>query len=238
MRLRMSVALVAGLVILAAQAGWAGSATMPSVRALEQAYADHLLAHRPDRGSREGVKSAAARLLPVTVASLERDLAWLNRFRARCALVDPARLTPVERVRFDSLLVRSSRQQAESQAEGPLRRDPLAYRMLTDQAVLEVITAPHVGECERVRRATQRLRMLPEVLRAAAINLRAVPHEDARVQQGVQDAIRVLRAEVIAAAAACRDPRRRADFVEADSAAIRAYEVYPRWLHDAPERAR
>jgi len=211
---------------------------MPSIRALERDYAQHLLLHRPDRGSRQGVKGAAARLVPVTESSLEADLAWLSRFRARCARVDPARIAPSDRARFDSLLVRVAQQQEESAPEGPLRRDPLAYRALTDQAVLEAITAPRVGECERVRRATQRLRMLPEVLRAAAINLRAVPHEDARVKQGVDDAIRVLRAEVIAAASACRDPRRTADLVEADSAAIRAFEVFPRWLHEPPVRAR
>ena len=238
MRLRTSAALVACFVVLAARSGLADSSSMPSVRALERAYAEHLLAHRPDRGSRQGVKGAAARLVPVTESSLERDLAWLSRFRARCALVDPARIAPNDRARFDSLLVRVARQQEESAPQGPLRRDALAYRALTDQEVLEVITAPRVGECERVRRATQRLRMLPEVLRAAAINLRAMPQDDARVQLGVDDAIRVLRAEVIAAAAACRDSRRAADLVEADSAAIRAYKVFPRWLHDAPGPAR
>ncbi len=238
MHLRLSAALVAGLIVLAARSGLADSSTMPSIRALERSYAEHLLVHRPDRGSRAGVKGAATRLVPVTESSLERDVAWLSGFRDRCALVDPARIAPRDRARFDSLLVRVARQQEESAPQGPLRRDALAYRMLTDQAVLEVITAPRVGECERVRRATLRLRMLPEVLRAAAINLRAMPQEDARVQRGVDDAIRVLRAEVIAAAAACRDARRAADLVEADSAAIRAYEVFPRWLRDVPGPAR
>ena len=234
MHLRTSVALVAGFVVLAARTGLADSSTMPSIHSLERDYAAHLLVHRPDRGSREGVKGAAARLVPVTESSLERDLAWLSRFRARCGLVDPARISPGDRTRLDSLLVRVTRQQEESAPQGPLRRDALAYRTLTDQAVLEAITAPHVGECERVRRATQRLRMLPEVLRAAAINLRAIPQDDARLQRGVDEAIRVLRAEVITSAAACHDSRRAADLVQADSAAIRAYEVFPRWLHDTP----
>lgn len=238
MHLRMSAALVAGFVVLAARSGLADSSTMPSIRALERGYAEYLLVHRPDRGSREGVRGAAARLVPVTESSLERDLAWLSRFRARCALVDSARIAPSDRVRLGSLLMRVARQQEESAPQGPLRRDALAYRVLTDQAVLEVITTPRVGECERVRRATLRLHMLPEVLRAAAINLRAMPQDDARVQRGVDDAIRVLRAEVIAAAVACHDPRRRADLVEADSAAIRAYQVFPRWLRDAPGPAR
>lgn len=234
MRLRTSAALVVSLLMLGAATASAGAAAPPSVTALERDYARHTLASRPDRASREGVKGAARRLVPVTESSLARDLEWLKHFRARCDSVGRSNLLPTSRARLDTLFERTARQFDESRPDGPLRRDPMAYRALTDQAVLQVITEPNVGECERVRRATQRLRMLPEVLRAAAINLRGAPRDDARVQQGVEEAVRTLRVEVTAAAAACRDARRTADFVEADSAAIRAFKTFPGWLHDVP----
>ncbi len=238
MRLGMSAALAASLFLLGPVTASGDGVASPSIAALQRAYAEHLLVSRPDRGSREGVKGAAARLVPVTEASLEQDLVWLEAFRAKCERVDRSKLPSAARASLDTLRARATRQWDESRPDGPLRRDPLAYRALTDRAVLESITAAHVGACERVRRATQRLRMLPEMLRAAAINLRDAPRDDARVRRGVEEAVRTLRMEVTAAAAACRDARRTADFVEADSAAIRAFQIFPGWLSDTPEPLR
>ncbi|MEO5988885.1 MAG: DUF885 family protein [Candidatus Eisenbacteria bacterium] len=232
----MSAAIWACLICLGPVSASARASAPTSIAALDRAYAEHLLVSRPDRGSREGVKGAADRLTPVTETSLERDRAWLGAFRARLDLVDRNRLSNVTKARLDTLRARTTQQWEESRPDGPFRRDALAYRALTDQAVLEVITARRVGDCERVRRATARLRMLPEVLRAAAINLRGAPYDDARVRRGVEDAVRTLRVEVTAAAAACRDARRIADFVEADSTAIRAFRIFPGRLHDGPEK--
>lgn len=213
-------------------AAWPSRANS-SLAVLESAYAEHLDVFRPDLASRYGSKRAAALLVAPTRSGLDRDYAWLTHFQSRLEAAPRATLAPAEQARLDTLLARTKRQMEECGPGGALRLDPLAYRALTDQAVLEALTMARVSACERVRRATQRLRMLPEVLRAAAINLQGLPHDDLRVQQGVDEAMRVLRVEVTAAAAACRDPRRSADFVEADSAAIRAFTIFPSWLHGA-----
>lgn len=238
MRLGTSAALVVACLSLATHFTLADAAPPTSLATLERSYAAYLLRARPDLAWRAGAKAAASRLEPVTTTNLAQQTAWLARFERELQAVPRETLTPAESTRLDTLLARTSRQHSECGLDGPFRRDPLAYRALTDFAVLEVITAPRVGECERVRRATRRLLLVPEVLRAAALNLRDTPYDSVRVQQGLDDAIRVLRADVTAAAAACRDPQRTADFVEADSAAIRAFELFPRWLNTSAGAAR
>ena len=147
-------------------------------------------------------------------------------FRTRLLAVSRTGLPAADVARLDSLHARTEREWLQASPESPLRTDPLAYRMLTDRAVLEVGTTRRVGACERTRRATQRLRAVPEILRAAAINLRAVSVDGPRLAAGVAEAIQALRTELVSATAECHEPRRRADLVEADSLAIRAFQSF------------
>ena len=162
-------------------------ATQPAARlgSLEREHAQHVLETRPDMAWRYGMREAADRLTPVTQGSMDREALWLRAFRTRLFAVSRTGLAAADRARLDSLHARTEREWLQASPESPLRTDPLAYRMLTDRAVLEVGTTRRVGACERTRRATQRLRAVPEILRAAAINLRAVSVDESSLAAGV-----------------------------------------------------
>ena len=105
------------------------------------------------------------------------------------------------------------------------------YRELAHATVLAVANRPHVTQCERTRRVIARLRAVPEVLRAAQVNLRADAAFDPECEAAAWDAAMFdLRTALPALAATCHDPEREADLIEADSTALAAARRFVRFL--------
>jgi hypothetical protein len=227
---RALVPLLATL-LLAAGAGRAGAERAPvALRALAARYQAHLLADRPDLASRAGHADADERLVPVTEASLGHDAALLRALADSLGRIDRAALSRTEAALFDTLRARIAREAAPLEA-GAWRRDPLCYLELTDAAVFESAQRPHVSSCERARRAMGRLRAVPEVLRAAEINLRDHPASDRDTALARWDrALLGWRIRLPAVAEQCHDALRLADFIEADSLALRAATRFMRFL--------
>lgn len=216
----------------------AHAAAPPTLTTLEARYHAHLLAARPDLAAHAGL-GGEDRLEPITEATLTRDAAWVRAFMTDLHRLDAAQLGARSRVRADSLRERVARENA-ALASGLWHREPRAYLALVHAAVLEVGLAPRISACERERRAMLRLRMVPEVLRAALVNLRdthaLAPADDAAFQAAALD----LRTKLLARLEDCKDPRRQADVIEADSLALKAYASFLADLRAFPavERAR
>lgn len=215
----------------------ARAADAPSLTALEARHRAHLLATRPDLASRYGL-GGEDRLEPVTAATLERDAAWARAFAAELEHVDAARLAPRERPRLDSLRVRVARE-AATFGDGAWRSEPTFYLALVHDAVMEAILAPRISPCERARRAVMRLRMVPEVLRAGLINLRASGDPSpatfsAGAAAAYDSAAADLRTKLLSPVESCKDPRRLADLVAADTLALHAYAGFVADLGVAP----
>lgn len=191
------------------------------LRNAEDEYRSHLLRARPDLASRLGLRTADGKLVPVTEATLRSDAAWLERFAGQ----RPA----VEGVRLDTLRARVERER-EPHASGAWRREPAAYLALGPFAVLEAAAAPNTSPCGRAKNVVRRLRALPEVLRAARVTLRDVAASDTAAAPwlAAMDSLRALPARL----AACREPTREADLVEADSLALAACERFVRFLRE------
>ncbi len=173
----------------------------------------------------------------MTEATLRSDPAWLTRLASRLAALDGRRLTAREAARLDSLRARVARELAPHES-GAWARDPALYLELGPGAVFESARLRGAGACARTRHATRRMRALPEVLRAARVTLRALPVANAAVAESLaapwraaMDSLRALPARL----AACREPSREADLVEADSLAIAACGRFVRFLRE--ERA-
>lgn len=196
----------------------------PTVTVLEARYHAHLLAARPDLASHYGL-GGDDRLAPITEATLTRDAAWLRSFGTEIARLDTQRLSARERARADSLRVRVAREAAPLE-DHTWQQEPRAYLALVHAAVLEAGGARHVSPCERGRRAMMRLRMVPEVLRAALINLRET-HAMAPAAAAAFDSAAVdLRTTLFKPLENCKDPRRQADVIAADTLALRAYASF------------
>ena len=201
------------------------------MRRAEADFRAHVVAARPDLASRFGFGGADARLEPVSEATLARDAAWLAAFTARVAAIDRAALRAREAAALDSLRARSVRER-EPYARGAWRFEPALYLALGPGAVLDVSGAPRTSPCGRGRNTVGRLRALPEVLRAARINLGtaagAAGEEAAAPWRAAMDSLRALPGRL----AGCRDPMREADLVEADSLALAACERFVQFLRE------
>jgi hypothetical protein len=228
----------AALVVLAATAhepARAADASPPvGLHAVTARYEKHLLSARPDLASRAGHARADDRLEPVTEATLERDAAELGEIEMAAAAIDRAPLGAREHEALDTLRARAGRELAALR-EGTWRTDPDAYLALAHAAPLEAAARPRIGACERARRVAARLRAVPEVLRAAEVNLRDARgfDRDAAVAKW-RAAMMDLRLELPKRFDACHDGERFAAFVEADTLALGAMDRFARFLGGNP----
>ena len=99
-----------------------------------------------------------------------------------------------------------------------------------------MLERPTSSPCGRARNAARRLALVPEVLRAARINLAAAPSELVEIAlPRLEGVLRFYREDVPRLATGCRDGRMQADLAEADTTAVRAVEAF---IHDLRESAR
>ena len=221
-------------------AGPAARAAPAGVTRLEREHREHRLAVRPDLATRAGDRRGDARLEPVTQASLAAEAGWLRDFAARLEAVPRDGLAPAARATLDSLAAATARARAEIVVERRWERDPAAYLELVEDAVRALLPGRGRSTCLRARAVARRLARVPDVLRAARVNLReAAPERVAGALPGYERTLRLYRAERGQLGARCREPRTQADLAEADTLAVRAVEDFLRHLReDLPPAAR
>ncbi len=115
----------------------------------------------------------------------------------------------------------------------PFETNPNAYLDLVAGSIQSLVQRDFAPLCQRLQSVSRRLLQVPEVLRAARINLRNPPRiftETAIAQ--FQGALRLYREQLPPLATSCKDPRVQADLAEADSAAVRATSDFVAYLRD------
>jgi hypothetical protein len=221
---------VAALLVVAGPAV-AAPAAPPGVARLEREYRAHRLAVRPDLATRAGDRRGDDRLEPVTQASLAAEAEWLAGFAPRLEAAPRAGRTPTERATLDSLVAWTARAHDEIALARRWERDPAAYLDLAGESVRALLTGRGKPVCGRVRAVARRLGRVPEVLRAAQVNLREpAPERVAAALPGYEQLLALYRAELPAFAARCREPRAQADLAEADTLAVRAVQDFLDYL--------
>jgi hypothetical protein len=233
MKLPVPRALAVGalLLLLAAPAG--AQSADARFQTLAADYLDGWLARRPHLATRLGVHDWDSHLEPVTGASVAADLEWLEGIRARLDGI-PREALPFERAQqYDLLAARVERDRLELAGVRPFENDPGMYVDLVAGSIRSVLGCEFASPCERTLLATRRLRRVPEVLRAAEVNLKRpsrVSTEEAI--ERFQGALEFYRVGISSLASGCRDPRVQADLAEADSGAVRAVTGFLRRLRE------
>ena len=222
--------MLAPALALALLAGTAAAAGRDAARReAEDEYREHLLAARPDLATRFGVRGGDDRLVPVSEATLGADSTWLAEFAWRLRSLSGWPMKRRERDRLDTLRVRVARER-EPHMSGAWRSDPSVYLELGPRAVIEAAKIPGSGSCARMNHAIGRMRLLPEVLRAARVTLRPGGDDEGNYSiepwLATMDSLRALPARLTG----CRDPIREADLIEADSLALGACDRFVRFL--------
>ena len=222
---------LATLLAAALALGLAASVRADSPDARLQKLGDEFLdgwfTRRPHLATAFGLHGWDARLAPVTAGSVTSDLAWLEAVRARLDAIPRDALSFARAQEHDLLAAWIERERLELAEVRAWERDPGVYVELVAGSVLSLLEHDFASPCERTVLATRRLRLVPEVMRAARVNLRDPPrvHTEIAIARlaGVLEFYRLGLTELTAE---CREPLLHADFAEADSQAVRAVEQF------------
>ena len=175
MKLRpAALALAAGLV-LGFTAPLLAEDLDPRFEKLGDEFLDGWLTRRPHLATRLGLHGWDTKLVPVTAASVASDLQWLKGMRARLGEIPLAELSFERAQEHDLLMARIERERIELEAVRSWERNPGTYLDLVAGSVLSLLERDFTSPCERVVLATRRLRLVPEVMRAARVNLKDPP---------------------------------------------------------------
>jgi uncharacterized protein (DUF885 family) len=200
---------------------------------LADEFLGHWLTQRPHVATRLGIHDHDDRLVAVTQASLTAEGGWFRDFRRRLAEVPRRNLTFDHVLDYDVLSARVDRELLDLEVIRPFETNPNAYLDLIAGSIQVLMQRDFASRCVRLRSVTRRLLQVPEVLRAAQINLTRPPriYTEVAISQ-FQGALRLYREEVPAFARSCKDPRSQADAAEADSIAVKATEDFVAFLRD------
>ena len=226
MKLRIAVLSIAAVLAFGFIGPLAGGPEARFQRLADE-FIDGWLARRPHLATRLGLHIWDSRLVPVTTASVAADLQWLSRMRTRLDAI-PAADLPFERAQEHALLMRRiERERIELEEVRGWERNPSFYLDIVAGSVLAVLERDFAPPCERLVLATRRLRLVPEVLRAARVNLKNPPRlfTEVAITQ-YQGALEFYRRTLPSLTADCREPLLQADFAEADTQAVRAVERF------------
>ena len=199
----------------------------PTLESLVDAFVAHRLARAPYAGRRSGSHAETPLAPAVTAGTLDAQRAWLRDFRARLESLpaDPSgsgRALLAAAVEHDSL---------ELEVLRPFERDPGAYVEVIAGSVEAALDRTTLSPCAAVRLAILRLHEVPEVLRAARVNLRNPPRVlTERAIGRYQAVLRFYRRDLPRMAEGCHAPRMQADLAEADTLAIRTVEAFLAYL--------
>lgn len=220
--------------LLAALVRPATAVTMDDrLRVLGDEFVARGLARAPQEATRLGVHASDGVLLPVSRTTLAEDLAWLRGFRIRLASIPIAELARERAIERDLLAARVERQMLDLEVIRPFERDPGAYVPLVAGSIESVLERPVASPCQRLRLAARRLSQVPEVLRAARINLRNPPRELTEIAIDLYHGVlRFYRETVPGLAAGCRDAQMQAGLAQADTTAVRAVEAFLLYLRE------
>ena len=196
-------------------------------------FLDHVLRTRPHVATRAGVHDYDDRLIPVTQSSLADDGVWFRTFRSDLAAMPRASLSFERTLEYDLLAARIERELLDLETIRPFETNPNAYLDLIAGGIQSLIQRDFASPCRRMTATTRRLRQVPEVLRAARINLQHPPRIATEVAIGqFEGVLRLYRTEIAVAATRCKEPRAQADLAEADTLAVRAVEGFIGFLRD------
>jgi uncharacterized protein (DUF885 family) len=226
----------------ARSAATGSTARTPRARARDAAlerlateFANHWLATRPHEAARLGIRGHDGELVPVTQALLDSERTWHAEFARRLdaltAAVPSDALSVAARADREILKAGLDRQRLELESIRPFERDPNRTLALVDPPMRVLLNGRRGSLSARLRSMTRRLRQVPEVLRAAQVNLThpSRPAVETSIP-GFARARALYRHGIPDAASAGRDAPVIADLAVADTAAARALQRFIEWL--------
>ena len=222
------------MLMLAAAAPQARAASQDgNFDALSHDFLGEWLARRPQAATRLGDHSHDSELYAITPQSVASDLEWLREMQELLAAIPREKLSFERQLDRDVLASRIEREILELSEVRSWARNPNTYVDLVSSPIQALLQRDFAPLCNRIQSATRRLRAVPEILRAAPLNLDHPPTIYTEIAIAQLDGVLTFyRVTLGALTAECREPRLQADLAEADTAAVKAVEAFRRTLKD------
>jgi uncharacterized protein (DUF885 family) len=151
------------------------AAPAPPFAPLVDEYLDRFARHHPSIAAGNGIHSHDATLEDFSAGAIASEVEWLRAFRRRLDAVDPAPLTPDERV---------DRRILQGVVDGWLldldtvrtwTRNPMIYASAISDGVHNLMTMESSAAASRAKQATTKLTAVPRLLASARVNLMNPP---------------------------------------------------------------
>ena len=198
----------------------------PALDRLLDRWAQLLVRYRPDLAARYGATAPGVRFVPLDEVSAAAHVRELEGLLAQADTLAGERA--------DTLRARLKREIADTVPGGALRRDPLLWLDVIEAATRAPFELGSANGCDRTHRSTLQLRGVPEALRCATVLMRgAQPPDSDSLEARLTRLEGVFRRDLPPRTEACKESRRRADFVEADSLAAASLVEFRHWVSAA-----
>jgi uncharacterized protein (DUF885 family) len=198
-------------------------------------FMTHWLSLRPQNATRIGIHDEDGQLVPITDVRIDAERAWYRDFQSRLDALArrSSSLSFERRLDLQVLSARVRRDRLDLDVVKPFENNPNSYLPIVAGSIQSLLDRRFAPICNRLGSVSQRLRQVPEVLRAAKINLKNPPKiaTESAISQ-FQGALRLYREQVPLAAQGCREARIQADLAEADSLAVTATVEFIDYLRE------
>lgn len=216
-----------------------GARDKPREKASTSKLSEEFLQHRfttwPQDASRLGIRTHDNRLVPMTESLIENEIQWNLEFqdRVKDGLQRSSRGSSASRVELNLLRTLAERQRFELQVVGIYQKNPASYLPMLEGSIRSLLDRRLGSVCNRIRSISQRLQYVPEVLRAAQINLREPSRVAVEAAIPRYEAVLALyRNELPSRAQSCRDASNNASLAQADTQAVRSTQQFLEWMRE------
>jgi uncharacterized protein (DUF885 family) len=224
--------LVTAAVAIGAVAVLSAAAADPTPFArLTDEYLDQFARRHPSIASGNGLHAHDAALEDFGAPAVAAEAAWLRGFRSRLDRLDPAAMSPDERVDRRILQGIIDGWLLDLEVVRTWTRNPMIYASAISDGVHNLMTMASAPAPERMRAAAAKLRGVNRLLTAARENLHDPPREF--VERGIAMFVgtsNMLATDLPLAFADVHDARLQRELADAAAEARRAIDAYVRTL--------
>ena len=147
----------------------------PQFAALVDEYLDQFARRHPSIAAGNGIHTSDATLEDFSAAGIAAEVEWLRAFRHRLDAVDPAPLTPDERVDRRILQGIVDGWLLDLDTVRTWTRNPMIYASAISDGVHDLMTMESAPAAARAAQVTAKLEGVPQLLASARVNLRNPP---------------------------------------------------------------
>jgi uncharacterized protein (DUF885 family) len=190
-----------------------------------------LFPNNPTLATQLGVHDFDAKLEDFSRTGIEKHIASLKKSEARTVALDPKGLSQMETADREMLLSAIRSELLSLQVIRTWEKDPDTYSTGAANSIYVIMSRNFASPDDRLRSVVAREKQFPRYFAAARANLKNTPKIYAEIAlEQLPGTIDFFVKDVPAAFVDARDSTTKADFAEANAAAIAALRAYEDWL--------